>query len=140
MTKKDNSPLGNKSRKEESRPSKGGPLEEETRPVANKPRREEIEKPKDLPYEPDITREDEMALPDKGLSMNQDEDRFLKEREKFVDFEADNLDIPGRNEPDTTSQGSDIPDEDNRQFNQRGKRKDERKDLDHPGSDKPLPS
>lgn len=131
MTKKENSPSGNNPRREEAKP-------EETRPLANKPERDEIEKPKDLPYEPDITREDEMALPDKGLSMNQDEDRFLKEREKTVDFEADNLDIPGRNEPDTTSQGSDIPDEDNMQFNQRGKRKDETKDLDHPESDKPV--
>lgn len=80
----------------------------------------------DLPYNPDITPEDKQALNDEGLSMNEDRDRFLAERKRPVDFTADDLDIPGRELRDT-SDGKEIPDEENQQYNMRGARTDEEK-------------
>lgn len=114
----------------------------ENKPKANKPVREDdhIEK-KDLPYDPNINEEDRQALQEKGLSMAPDEDRdkFLADRDRPVDFAAEDLDIPGRNERDTTHNGKDIPDEDNFQYNERGTRPDPDKKRDHPNPDREIP-
>ena len=75
---------------------------------------------KDLPYNPNITNEDKQALNEKGRSMNKNQDKEL-DRQKDVDFTGKNLDIPGSNY-DGTSKQKDIPDEANRQFNERGER------------------
>ena len=95
----------------------------ENRSKANKPIREDdhIEQ-NDLPYDPNINKDDKQALQERGLDINLNDDRFLAERERPVDFAADDLDIPGRNEADTTHDGADIPDEENFQYDQRGAR------------------
>lgn len=113
---------------------------EEDYPKANKPKREDdhIEK-NDLPYDPNINEDDLQALHDEGLSMDQNQDKPLAERDRPVDFTGKDLDIPGRNERDTTHKGTDIPDEDNHQFNERGVRKDEAKKGDHPDPDREVP-
>lgn len=91
---------------------------------ANKPLRDSdrIEK-NDLPYDPNINRDDKQALQERGLNMSPADDEFLADRERPVDFAADDLDIPGRNEADTTHRGTDIPDEENFQYDQSGVRK-----------------
>lgn len=93
---------------------------------------------KNLPYNPDITNEDRQALNEKGNSMNMGQDKDLANRERKVDFTGKDLDIPGRNERDTSS-GNNIPDEDNYQFNQRGSRPDEKKKSEHPNPDRNIP-
>lgn len=114
--------------------------EKENKPLANKPKREDdsIEK-NDLPYDPNINKDDMQALQEKGLSMDQGQDKPLSERNRPVDFTAKDLDIPGRNERDTTHEGTGIPDEENYQFNERGVRKDEEKNSDHPDPDREVP-
>lgn len=114
--------------------------ERENKPKANKPKREDdhIEK-NDLPYDPNINKDDLQALHQKGLSMDQGQDKSLAERDRPADFTAKDLDIPGRNERDTTHKESGIPDEENYQFNQRGSRTDEQKNEDHPNPDREVP-
>lgn len=96
----------------------------ENKPIANKPIREDdhIEQ-NDLPYDPNINKDDKQALQERGLDINLNDDRFLAERDRPVDFAADDLDIPGRNEADTTHEGTDIPDEENFQYDQSGLKK-----------------
>ena len=91
----------------------------------DKLRPDEEKKNKNLPYNPDITDEDRQALPDKGLSMEPDEDRAVKDRNSPVDFTAKDLDIPNSDARDTSHEGKDIPDEENHQHNRRGERSDE---------------
>lgn len=112
----------------------------ENEPKANKPKREKdhIEN-NDLPYDPNINRDDKFALNDKGHSMDRGQDRDLAERERPVDFAGEDLDIPGRNERDTTHKNSEIPDEDNHQFNERGIRPDETRKEEHPNPDRKIP-
>lgn len=101
--------------------------------------RDEDDKRKEkLPYNPDITDDDQQALQDKGLSMDQGQDKDLADRDRPVDFTGKNLDIPGREERDTST-GTGIPDEDNYQFNQRGSRKEKDKNMDHPDPDTKIP-
>jgi hypothetical protein len=78
-------------------------------------------------YNPDVTAEDKQALNKKGRSMNKGQDKEL-DREKPVDFTADNLDIPGStsSKPDKTNN---LVDEENRRFNKKGAKK-EKKDMD----------
>lgn len=114
--------------------------EKQRRPKANKPKREtdHIEK-NDLPYDPNINQEDRQALHEEGLSMDQGRDRPLSERDRPVDFTGKDLDIPGQAESDTTHAGTDLPDEENNQYNERGVRKDEDKKKDHPNPDREIP-
>lgn len=114
--------------------------DKKNQPKANKPIREDdhIEK-NDLPYDPNINSDDMQALHDKGLSMDQGQDKPLAERKRPVDFTGKDLDIPGRNEADTTHDGADIPDEENYQFNERGARTDAEKNRDHPDPDREIP-
>jgi len=69
-------------------------------------------------YNPDITAEDKQALNKKGRSMNKGQDKEL-DKEKPVDFTADNLDIPGSNQ---TAKDDDekLVDEENYRFNKKG--------------------
>ena len=91
---------------------------------ANKPLRERDQiKNNDLPYDPDINSDDKQALQEKGLNMNPTDDQFLAERKRPVDLAAKDLDIPGRDEADTTHRGTDIPDEENFQYDQSGVKK-----------------
>lgn len=107
---------------------------------ANKPIREDDHiEPNDLPYDPNINTDDMQALHNKGLSMDQGQDKPLSERKRPVDFTGKDLDIPGRNEADTTHDGTDIPDEENYQFNERGVRSDADKNRDHPDPDREVP-
>lgn len=104
----------------------------ENRSKANKPIREDdhIEQ-NDLPYDPNINEDDKQALQERGLNMSPNDDKFLAERDRPVDFAADDLDIPGRNEADTSHEGTDQPDEENFQFNERGvpKRRNNEEDI-----------
>lgn len=94
------------------------------KPKANKTLREEdhIEK-NDLHYDPNINSDDKQALQDRGHNMNPTDDKYVEDRERPVDFAADDLDIPGRNLADTTHEGTDIPDEENFQYDQSGVKK-----------------
>ncbi|UJH91580.1 hypothetical protein LZ575_02340 [Antarcticibacterium sp. 1MA-6-2] len=58
--------------------------EKENKPLSNKPVRENnhIEK-NDLPYDPNINKDDLQALHQKGRSMNQGQDKSLAERERL---------------------------------------------------------
>ena len=98
----------------------------------------ERNKNQDLPYNPEITKEDEQALNDKGKSMNKGQDAELDNKETPTDFTAENLDIPGRNEADVSTDGADIPDEENYQFNERGAKPEHQKQSEHPKSDEKI--
>lgn len=100
----------------------------------NKNQEKQKKEEEKLPYDTNINSDDEQALHDKNLSMNQNQDKPLAERED-VDFTGKNLDIPGRNESDTSDEGTDIPDEENLQFNERGKRPKMDKNEEHPDPD-----
>ena len=78
-------------------------------------------------YNSDITAEDKQALNEKGRSMNKRQDKEL-DREKPVDFTADNMDIPGSNQTAKNDKDK-LVDEENYQFNKKGTAK-ENKDLD----------
>lgn len=93
-------------------------------PKSNKPLREDdhIEK-NDLPYDPNITKDDLRALDERGNTRTSNEERFLAERERPVDFTNEDMDIPGSDEADTTHSGTDLPDEENFQYDESGKKK-----------------
>ena len=78
-------------------------------------------------YNPDITAEDKQALNKKGRSMNKGQDKQL-DRDKPVDFTADNMDIPGSNQTSKNDKEK-LVDEENYQFNKKGTSK-EKKNLD----------
>ena len=104
----------------------------------HKPRKEDDKRKENLPYNPDITKEDMQALNEKEHSMNMGQDKDLADRDREVDFTAKDLDIPGRKERDTST-GKEIPDEANYQFNQRGSRPEEQKKSEHPNPDREIP-
>ena len=97
-------------------------MEKKDLPKQNKPVRENLNK-NELPYDPNITREDKQALQERGLNMNPTDDKFLADRDRPVDFTAEELDIPGRNEVDTPHRGTNIPDEENFQYDESGVKK-----------------
>jgi len=72
----------------------------------------------DLPYDPEITKEDKEALNEKGRSMNKGQDKDLDRKEQ-VDFTPDELDIPASNETKPKDK-TDLVDEENMQFNKKG--------------------
>ena len=95
-------------------------------------------KPDDLPYNPDITSEDEQALNDKGRSMNKGQDAELdKNRKRDADFAAEELDVPASNDSKNRDR-SELVDEENMQYNKKGARKDHEKAKDHPNSSKKI--
>ncbi|HSI70294.1 MAG TPA: hypothetical protein VK941_08690 [Gillisia sp.] len=108
-------------------------------PKANKPIRETdgIEQ-NDLPYDPNINKDDLQALHREGLSMDQGRDKFLSDRKRPVDFTGNEMDIPSRDESDTSQDGTDLPDEENNQYNERGVRKDEDMKRDLPNSNRDV--
>lgn len=85
-----------------------------------------------LPYDPSITEEDKQALQDRNLSMDQHQDKALSDRNRPVDFTAKDLDIPGSDDRDTSHKSSELPDEENFQFNRRGEQPDEAGTESHP--------
>lgn len=93
-------------------------------------------KPEDLPYNPEVTKEDKQALNEKGRSMNKGQDKDL-DRDRKVDFTADNMDIPASNNAKPADQ-TDLVDEENRQFNEKGSRPEHKKSSDHPRSDEKI--
>lgn len=93
-------------------------------------------KPEDMPYNPEVTKEDKQALNEKGRSMNKGQDKDL-DRERDVDFTADELDIPASNSNLPKEEGQ-IPDEQNWQYNKKGARPDQKKSKDHPESDEKI--
>ncbi|CAN5402160.1 hypothetical protein BH23BAC2_BH23BAC2_07620 [soil metagenome] len=99
-------------------------MKNEERPKANKPlRKEDNLKENDLPYDPDINEDDKQALQERGINMNPRDKKFLAERDRPLDFAAKDLDIPGRDERNTTHEGTDIPDEQNFQYDESGIKK-----------------
>lgn len=103
----------------------------------NRPQEEaKKKKPEDLPYNPEVTKEDKQALNEKGRSMNKGQDKQL-DRDKNVDFTAEEMDIPASNDskPEDKSQ---LVDEENMQYNEKGSRPDHKKSTDHPKSDKKI--
>ncbi|PKD17113.1 hypothetical protein APR41_06675 [Salegentibacter salinarum] len=79
-------------------------------------------------YNSDVTAEDKQALNEKGRSMNKGQDKEL-DREKPVDFTADNLDIPGSSNQTAKNDKDKLVDEENYQFNKKGTERKNR-DLD----------
>ncbi|MCG9972409.1 hypothetical protein [Christiangramia crocea] len=103
----------------------------------NRPEEEKKKgKPEDLPYNPEVTKEDKQALNEKGKSMNKGQDKAL-DREEPVDFSAEELDVPGSNNEESNNEGQ-IPDEQNWQYNKKGSRPDRQKAKEHPNSDEDL--
>jgi len=93
----------------------------ENKPKANKPIREDDQiETNDLPYDPNITKDDLQALDERSINRSPSEERFLAERDRPVDLTAEDLDIPGTDLADTTHEGTDIPDEENFQYDERG--------------------
>ena len=72
-------------------------------------------------YDSNVTAEDKQALNKKGRSMNKGQDKEL-DREKPVDFTADNLDIPGSNQT-AKNDRDELVDEENYRFNKKGTEK-----------------
>lgn len=93
-------------------------------------------KPEDLPYNPDVTKEDKKALNEKGRSMNKGQDKAL-DRDRPVDFTAEEMDVPGSNDAKPDKEGQ-LPDEENWQYNKKGARPDSEKAKEHPDSDEKL--
>ncbi len=91
------------------------------------------ENSKKLPYDSNITSDDKQALHEKNLSMDQGQDKPLAERKRPVDFTGEELDIPRRDDSDTTQEGTDLPDEENLQFDERGIPLKGKKRREHPG-------
>lgn len=105
-------------------------------PKANKPLRENDNNEKnDLPYDPNITKEDKQALQERGHNMSPTDDQFLADRDRPADFAAKDLDIPGRNQADTSHRGTDIPDEQNFQYDRSGMKKKRSNEDDIPDRD-----
>lgn len=61
---------------------------------------ENLKSPEDLAEEAQLTDEDREALGPRDLSMDGGDDEQLKHREHPVDFDASELDIPGRKQDD----------------------------------------
>ncbi|WBL20929.1 hypothetical protein [Zunongwangia sp. HRR-M8] len=95
-------------------------------------------KDQELPYNPEITKDDQQALNEKGRSMNKGQNAAIDDKQTNNDFAAKDLDIPGREDADTSSTGNDIPDEENKQFNKRGAKPDYQKEREHQNSDKMI--
>ena len=93
-------------------------------------------KPENLPYNPEVTKEDEQALNEKGRSMNKGQDKDL-DRERKVDFTGNDLDVPASNSNRPDKEGR-IPDAQNKQYNQKGARPDRKRSTDHPKSDEKI--
>lgn len=93
-------------------------------------------KPENLPYNPEITSEDRQALNDKGKSMNKGQDKDL-DRNRATEFTPDELDIPASNDSKPKDR-TDLVDEENMQYNEKGARPDRKKAHDHPNSDKKI--
>ncbi|WP_298247160.1 hypothetical protein [uncultured Christiangramia sp.] len=72
----------------------------------------------DLPYNPEITKEDKEALNEKGRSMKKGQDKDL-DRIEQIDFTPDELDIPASNETKPKDKAG-LVDEENMQFNKKG--------------------
>lgn len=103
----------------------------ENKPKASKTLRENDDNERnDLPYDPNINKDDRQALQERGHNMSPTDDQFLADRENEVDFAAEDLDIPGRNDADTTHRGTDIPDEQNFQYDKSGVKKKRSNDND----------
>lgn len=68
-------------------------------------------------YNSEITKEDLNALGKKGLRTDSGDDRLLQSRKERIDFAGQDLDVPGRDEPNLTS-SSGIPDEENTLYGQ----------------------
>ena len=68
-------------------------------------------------YNSDVTKEDLQALGDKKNHLRTDggDDKILQNREKPVDFEAKNLDVPGRKVP-INKKGKTPKDEENKHY------------------------
>lgn len=105
-------------------------------PKANKPIRDDDHiETNDLPYDPNINQDDLQALDERSINRSPNEERFLAERDRPVDFTTGDLDIPGRELADTTHKGTDIPDEENFQYDERGVENEQSNDDDIPDPD-----
>jgi len=103
----------------------------------NRPQEEaKKSKSEDLPYNPELTKEDNQALNDKGRSMNKGQDKDL-DRNKEVDFTADELDVPASNDTKRREK-SEMVDEENMLYNKKGSRAEHKKSSDHPRSDEKI--
>ena len=79
----------------------------EEQPKGNKQDREK--RPKDLSYNPDITEHDKEVLNNQSLDENKGD--YLEDRERPVDFEADDLDVPEMDEKQYNQTANDPDDE-----------------------------
>lgn len=79
--------------------------------------RSELEK--DLPYNPELTREDLESLQHDNIHTDGGDDEQLREREKKVDFTGSDLDVPGSGTAEKLRKKG-MPDEENQLFSQGG--------------------
>ena len=82
-----------------------------------------------LKYNPEITKEDLEAIGEKKRNLRHDkgDDAQLIERNREVDFEGKNLDVPGRTLPENKPEGA-LEDEENQHYSIGG---DNHEDLEH---------
>jgi len=78
-------------------------------------------KDKKKDYNSDITEEDLQAIGDEGLRADSKGDRYLMKREKNIDFEGKDLDIPNRDKR-AANRSRKLTDEENTLFGQGGER------------------
>ncbi|WP_051201466.1 hypothetical protein [Christiangramia portivictoriae] len=73
---------------------------------------------KEIPYNPEVTKQDKQVLHEKGRSLNEGQDKDLSNRQD-VDFTPDELDIPASNDARAKNK-TELVDEENMQYNQKG--------------------
>ena len=76
-----------------------------------------------LPYNPEITKNDKDILRQENIHGDGGDDQQLRDRKKKVDFEGKDLDIPGSNQAKKQNNQSGLPDEENHLYSQGGDRK-----------------
>lgn len=69
-----------------------------------------------LPYNPNVTKQDLEALSQKNIHTDGGDDLQLRDRQEDVDFAGEDLDIPGRNKAKKSNTG--FCDEENQHFSQ----------------------
>jgi|SRR5690625_2780711 len=76
-------------------------------------------KEENLPYNPEVTKEDLESLPHDNIHTDGGDDEILRERKKKVDFTGEDLDIPGSKTAKKSGEKG-MTDEENQLFSQGG--------------------
>tara|TARA_R100000353_G_scaffold176130_2_gene149761 strand:- start:61219 stop:61545 length:327 start_codon:yes stop_codon:yes gene_type:complete len=76
-----------------------------------------------LPYNPEVTKHDKDILKQENIHGDGGDDQQLRDRNKKVDFEGEDLDIPGSTQARKQNNKPGLPDEENHLYSQGGDRK-----------------